>query len=380
MMKVNILFFASTAGQGLDYHLTRLAIALKRQGVHVVAISSNGEQERDLHKELKNEGIELFRSNVDRIPPKRECINLIRHIVLTNEINVVHVQGILTAILAYIAVRPLSRRPKIVCRFNSYPRLLIRSNLIFNIVISKLLSRLVHVVIVPSNIVKQKLKMAGFSEKKISLIYNGLDVEKFFEYAQNTLPSNLLKLFSMIEEKKIIVYMASMLSNKGHKYAIKAIPQVLRSYHNSVFIFAGGGPIKTKLKRMTQRLGVNGNVFFLERIPYKYVSSLLFKSDIVIFPSLKETFGRAIIEALAAGKPIVATPVGVAPEIVEIFKVGLLVPKKDFDALGNAVIKLLESESKPEETCLKRQKIVKEHFDTNAISMKIKCLYSSLIS
>jgi glycosyltransferase involved in cell wall biosynthesis len=372
-----VLFFASTVGQGLDYHLTRLAIALKRQGVNVVCIASKGEQEKGLRKELENEGIESFRCGVERVPPKKECINLVRQIVLSRKINVVHVQGISEALLAYIALRPFSRKIKIVCTFNSFPRLLTLSNPLFDIIFSKLLSRMTHLVIAPSNVVKQELIKMGIPAEKICIIYNGLELRPFSEYVSDT--SRFTTLLSHSEQKKTVVYLASMLPHKGHKYVVDAIPLILRQHPNVVFIFAGGGPLKTKLKRRTCYLRVNESVFFLERIPYKYVPSLLFKSDIAIFPSLKETFGRAIIEALAAGKPVITTPVGIAPEIIGKFKVGMLVPKKDSEALANAIIKLLENPENARDMGVRGRAVVEKSFDVNIVASKIKGVYEGLV-
>jgi glycosyltransferase involved in cell wall biosynthesis len=136
-------------------------------------------------------------------------------------------------------------------------------------------------------------------------------------------------------ERRIVLTTARLHRGKGINYllhAAKLVPEAL-------FLIAGDGPDRNELERLADKLGIQGQVQFLgyrEDIP-----ELLVASDLFVLPSLYEALGLAAIEAMAAGKPVVASAVGGLRESVVDGVTGLLVPPKDPESLAAAIRRVL---------------------------------------
>ena len=126
---------------------------------------------------------------------------------------------------------------------------------------------------------------------------------------------------------------------KGHQYLIDGIPSILSKCPNTSFLFAGRGQLETDLKAEVKRLGLDGRVHFLGL--RQDVARILALLDVFVLPSLSEGLSMAILEAMIAGRPVVATAVGGNPELVLNGKSGFLVPPRDSQALAKSVTTLL---------------------------------------
>ncbi len=101
-------------------------------------------------------------------------------------------------------------------------------------------------------------------------------------------------------------------------------------------MFAGSGPHEAETKRLAGKLGIGGRVHFLGYVDNRSVPALLSHCDMSVLPSLRETFGVSGVEPLLLGKPVVASRVGVLPELERTGGV-LCVPPGDAGAIGRAV-------------------------------------------
>jgi len=102
--------------------------------------------------------------------------------------------------------------------------------------------------------------------------------------------------------------------------------------------------------------------------------------DIFVLTSIKEHFGRVVIEAMACGKPVIATNSGAVPEIVEDKVTGILVPPEDSEKLAEAIIELLEDKEKAKEMGIAGRKRVEELFSIEKHTRQIEEVYLSLLS
>lgn len=126
---------------------------------------------------------------------------------------------------------------------------------------------------------------------------------------------------------------------KGYRYFLKAAALLLRSCPEVSFLLVGDGRDRAELWARAQALGIGERFHFLgwrDDVP-----SLLKAMDIFVIPSLNEGMGRAAVEAMAAGLPVVASRVGSLPEVVAHGDTGLLVPPADPEALSSALLSLL---------------------------------------
>ena len=115
------------------------------------------------------------------------------------------------------------------------------------------------------------------------------------------------------------------------------MPQVIKEFPSVKLIIIGDGIQKEYLERLCSDLGISQQVTFLGRKTSAEVSGFLKNIDLFVLASNWEGFGLALIEAMSAGKPVVAAKVGGIPEIVEDGECGFLVPPGDPQALAEKV-------------------------------------------
>ncbi len=145
---------------------------------------------------------------------------------------------------------------------------------------------------------------------------------------------------------KIITMIGRITPLKGHPYFLKAMSQVVRHMPNVKIQIIGDAPPKKKsykdeLVMLSKRLGLSGHVEFLGN--RRDIPQLLAQSDCLVLSTItQEAFGRVILEAQAAGVPVVATKVGGVVEIIDDGKTGLLVMPKDPEGMAKAVIRILQ--------------------------------------
>ena len=133
---------------------------------------------------------------------------------------------------------------------------------------------------------------------------------------------------------------ARLAEQKGQRYLLEAAARVVERRPDVRFVLVGEGELRPALESRARELGLGDRVLFTgarEDVP-----ELLASLDVFAFPSLFEGLCVAVIEAQAAGVPVVATPVGGIRETVEDGKTGLLVPPRDAQALAGAILRLLE--------------------------------------
>jgi glycosyltransferase involved in cell wall biosynthesis len=106
-------------------------------------------------------------------------------------------------------------------------------------------------------------------------------------------------------------------------------------------VLIGTGELRTQLAALADRLGIGDRVRFLGQ--RADIPECLSAMDLFVLPSLNEGMGRALVEAMAAGRPVIATRVGGVPAVVEDRRTGLLVPPADAGALAAAIEELIRN-------------------------------------
>jgi glycosyltransferase involved in cell wall biosynthesis len=129
---------------------------------------------------------------------------------------------------------------------------------------------------------------------------------------------------------------------KGHEILLKAFAWVFKGKHHVYLRIGGDGPLRGKLERLCHHLGIKDQVKFLGQLTREQVLAEMRRCDAFVLPSFYETFGVVLIEALACGKPVIATACGGPEEIVNSAN-GILVPPGDKVALGRAMLQMLDS-------------------------------------
>lgn len=200
----------------------------------------------------------------------------------------------------------------------------------------KIFSFFCDAIIVPSKITrKDYTDMIGINPNRISVIYNGVDLSKFSEQK----PTAVTKFKTdrgLPEDCFIIGSVARFDPVKnihGLIQAFSCLPEKIS--RRSVLLLVGDGPERSRLQSLTQELGLDKQVIFTGMS--SHVNQLLCMMDIYIQPSHFEGVPNAVLEAMAAGKAVIATDVGGVPEVVVHKKTGILVPPKDHLALAKEI-------------------------------------------
>ena len=138
---------------------------------------------------------------------------------------------------------------------------------------------------------------------------------------------------------RVLGTVGSLYPVKGHTFLLDTMPAVLQRFPNIVLIIAGRGELEVSLKDQAKRLGIERKVRFLGM--RQDIPRLLALMDVFVLPSLSEGLSMALLEAMAAEKPVVATRVGGNPELVEEGKTGMLVTAEDAAELAAALVEML---------------------------------------
>ena len=227
-----------------------------------------------------------------------------------------------------------------------------------------------HAIISVSNFIKKELVKIGINHKKVYPIYNlppNWDVQK--------------KEDSFGQNPKIALLASGRLAKeKGFSVLIKAMKSVAEKEDNIKLTIVGDGPQRKNLLELTKNLGISRFITFVGRVPYKKMKKYYFDSDIVIFPSIDpEPFGRVAIEAMVAGKPVIASDTGAIPEIVRNGENGLLVPPNSHEKLAAAIIKLVKNKNLRDVMGRKGSIILRKEFNSDKITEQCLSLYNKIV-
>lgn len=224
-------------------------------------------------------------------------------------------------------------------------------------------------VIAISNSVKRSLNRYELvPSKKIFILHNGIDYEKFFKIAES---NNILR-----ENPIVIGTVCRLEPQKGIQYLLLAMRIILTKFPSVRLEIVGDGSLFQELQSLTKDLGISNSVKFFG----KFVDVIPFykKMNLFVLPSLYEGFGIVLLEAMAAGVPVIATNVDGIKEVVIDGESGILIPSKNPEAIADAVLKLIENPQladKLVDAGLKRSK----SFDIKEHVMKLENFYADLL-
>jgi len=211
--------------------------------------------------------------------------------------------------------------------------------------------------------------------KDILTIHSGVDLE---EAAVSGLDiADKKKSLGLDPAGKHIGFAGWLLPIKGPEHLLNAMSAVLQGHPNATLVLAGKGDLEPMLRQQADRLGLNGHVRFLGwRDDLREIMPLF---DVFVLPSLNEGMGRVLVEAMAAGRPIVASRVGGIPDLVRHGETGLLVTPRDEVSLAESISLLLSNTAKAERMGAMGRLKCRE-FSLPAMIAKLDDLYRGLLA
>jgi len=243
-----------------------------------------------------------------------------------HELSVVHtaglyanVFGITGAALARVRLRIASRR----CLANLAHQPALRW-------LERLTYRLAHRVVTNSSAAGRILAQEGVAPGAIVAIPNGIDLTGRPVCAAAGAPR--------------VIVVANLRREKGHDVLLDAAPDVLAARPDVVFTVVGDGPLRLAIEAETHRRGIARSFAFLGS--RTDVPDLLADAGVFVLPSTSDARPNALMEAMAAGLPVVATAVGDVPELIAADETGVLVPPGDSHALASAILSILANRAR----------------------------------
>ena len=179
-----------------------------------------------------------------------------------------------------------------------------------------------HRVVANSDAAAARLRRERVSERSIAIVRNGIDLSA---YRPRPLRTRLRRITTV----------ANLRLEKAHETLLESAARLVREYPDVEFQFVGGGRRLEELKGLAGRLGVEHHVRFLGH--REDVPALLAESDIFALTSRSEAFPNGVLEAMAAGLPVVASDVGGVAELIEHRRNGLLVRAGGRDRRDNRI-------------------------------------------
>ncbi|MGW4372267.1 glycosyltransferase [Streptomyces albidoflavus] len=274
---------------------------------------------------------------------------------------------VLTAFLfhAYLAAAPaarLARVPALVAGRRSLGHF--KRGRRAALLAERLATRWTHAVVPNAEAVAEDVRRGeGVPEHKITVIPNGLAPEAFAAARPATVETAL----------PVVLCVANLSRHKGHRHLLDAVARLRGGPAECTLLLVGDGPERAALQEQAAALGIDAR--FLGR--RADTAPLRARADAVVLPSLEEGMPNAVMEAMAAGRPVVATAVGGTPELLE--GRGLLVGPGRADALADALARVLTDPPLAARLGRDARDWARAHLDSATMADRYLTLYHHLL-
>jgi glycosyltransferase involved in cell wall biosynthesis len=214
------------------------------------------------------------------------------------------------------------------------------------------------------------MKLDGMAKWDKKVIPYGIDTSLFNDEHHI---QDVYDEFGIPHDHQIIVNVARLVPQKGHKYLIDAAKIVLSVYDKVTLLIVGDGDLKDQLLLRADNVGISERCVFAGH--RSDVPRILNACDIFVMPSLFEGLCMAVMEAFAAGLPVVATPVGGIPSTVIDCETGVLVPLRNANKLAEALIRVLDNPTQADEMGLMGKKRIDTKFSLDKMVRGTESVY-----
>jgi glycosyltransferase involved in cell wall biosynthesis len=343
---------------GTERLLQGLLPALRREGVSssVLCLSSGGE----IADEVRGEGFEVAVEGITSYWNPLQVARL-RKIVSGRAPSLVHSHGSFANIATGFA-----------CRGSGFPPLFTHHHTMWVEDLPRRqcwaearASARARKVLCVSEAVRTSVVDAGIAPaSRTAIVYNGIDTSRFVPSARPGLGN--------------ILCVGSLAPHKGHVVLLDALPAVLEAIQGASLTLAGDGSEREALLARAVTLGVAERVRFAGLVGD--VRPLLEEADLLVLPSVRrEGLGIAVLEAMAAGVPVVASRCGGIPEVVEDGRTGRLVEPGDSGELARVIAEVLLDPATGAELAAAARASVEDRFDVGSTAKRLKRLYQEYI-
>ncbi|TQK50650.1 glycosyltransferase involved in cell wall biosynthesis [Streptomyces sp. SLBN-118] len=316
---------------GAEKQIVILARGLVARGIETTLflLSNRGPREEELagsgvtiislgYRGITRPWVDLRRALNDTAAGLRAFVRLVAHLRRARP-QVLHAY----LFHCYIAAAPAARLARVpVCVAGRRSLGTFKEGRRVQLAVERVATGMTHLVVANAHAVAEDaMRQEGLPRDKIAVIHNGMEERDFRAVSPAHLTTDL----------PVVLCVANLRTYKGHQYLLDAVSRLGQRKQPCTLVLIGEGPQRPDLEQQAERLGIDAR-FLGHRTD---VAAFLARADVVVLPSLQEGLSNAVMEAMAAGRPVVATAVGGTPEL--LCDRGVLVPPADAEALAEGL-------------------------------------------
>ncbi len=245
--------------------------------------------------------------------------------------------------------------------------------------IAPLIARLLNFadgIVCQSEQFKDELLKAGVRESLITILSNGIELERF----QSQDRKKARRKLALPADAPVVLTVGRLSPSKGHTHLLEAAAAIRERIPGALFVWVGDGDLRAELESEAAARGLSDAVIFAGSQNQSRIPLWLSAADVFALPSLLDGSPNILLEAMACGLPIVATTVGGIPEMISDTQDGLLVPPASAEALARKLTDLLEDPVYRDLLSQNAQETVRTRYGTwQAQTQRLKEIYQGLM-
>ncbi len=220
--------------------------------------------------------------------------------------------------------------------------------------------------------------------RKVAVVPIGIDTQKF-QYTESDIRARL----GISGSAALVLFVGRLEVRNGVHFLCDAMPQIIKSLPATKFVLVGRDTntapgvrsFKDYIMKSAYSHNFQSNIMFIDFLPDDELAQLYSASDVYVYPALTSTFGLPVVEAMACGKPVVATPVGLVPELQPHASSGLtVVPVGEPGELAQAVIMCLSLQQEDRDIIAKRNReLIESRLSVSTWVDKVIDIYAGLL-
>jgi len=320
--------------------------------------------------------VNLFRDLVQPIHPLKDCLALIKltSFLKKRKYTIVHTHNSKAGFIGRLAAK-LAGVPIIIHTvhgFSFHDQEPLCRQILF-----KNLERMAHhwcdrMIFISQPLIDWALREQIAPKNKMTKIYSGIDLDKFKPLSEIK-KTQIKKNWGIAQDEVVIGIVSKLWEGKGHGILIKAFKKIREELKNVKLVIVGEGYLQKDLQNLTNSFGLKNHVIFTGfQMDVSEISAIF---DVAVLPSFFEGMGRVLLEAMAQGKPVVASNVGGIPDLVKDGVNGLLITPGNVQELAYTVTKLLMNKSLASKLAKEGKKMTTERFSAKVMGDDITKLY-----
>ena len=282
--------------------------------------------------------------------------------------DVVHAHDPHGVAMAALALSMITRPPK--------PRLIAARRVDFHLgrnALSRWKYRQVDCFICASDAIRQMILRDGVAKARAVTVHEGIDLAR----VEAAPPAGIHEELWLPRHAPLVGNVAALVPHKGQRHLVDAAAEIVRQEPDARFIIAGEGELRETLERQIKHHDLEKHVLLAGFRPD--VLSLHKAFDVFVMSSVTEGLGTSLLDAMACGKPVVATSVGGMPEVVVHGETGLLVPPRDHLAMAEAILRLLKDRPLREQMGAAGLARVRAHFTSEVMVRNTVRVYERIL-